>query len=49
MEVAGADQTLAYLLDFDGEAIVYGGGYVARFRVRRIGRRPRNLMAFRIR
>ncbi len=33
----GADQTLAYLLDFDGEAIVYDGGYVARFRVRRIG------------
>ncbi len=34
--MAGADQTLAYLLDFDGEAIVYDGGYVARFRVKRI-------------
>lgn len=34
--MAGADQTLAYLLDFDGEAIVYDGGYVARFRVERI-------------
>jgi hypothetical protein len=34
--VSDADHTLAYLLDLDGEAIVYDGGYVARFRVRRI-------------
>jgi hypothetical protein len=34
--VSDADQTLAYLLDLNGEAIVYDGGYVARFRVRRI-------------
>ena|SRR5579864_8865145 len=30
------DQTLAYLLELDGEEIVYDGGYVARFRARRV-------------
>jgi len=34
--VPRADHTLAYLLDLDGEEIVYDGGYVARFRVRQI-------------
>ncbi len=33
----GEDGTLAYLLDLDGEEIIYDGGYVARFRVRRVG------------
>jgi hypothetical protein len=30
------DETLAYLLDLDGEEIIYEGGYVARFRARKI-------------
>jgi hypothetical protein len=30
------DPTLAYLLELDGEEIVYDGGYVARFRARRV-------------
>lgn len=34
--MADADQTLTYLLDLDGEEIVYDKGYVARFRVKRI-------------
>jgi hypothetical protein len=34
--VSGDDRTLAYLLDLDGEEIVYDGGYVARFRIRQI-------------
>jgi hypothetical protein len=32
--VPRADHALAYLLDLEGEEIVYDGGYVARFRVR---------------
>jgi hypothetical protein len=38
--VSGGDDTLAYLLDLDGEEIVYDGGSVARFRVKRIGATP---------
>jgi len=34
--VSRTDHTLAYLLDLDGEEIAYDGGYVARFRIRRI-------------
>jgi hypothetical protein len=34
------DQTLAYLLDLDGEEIIYDGGYVARFRIQRIEATP---------
>src|SRR5271169_6720562 len=34
--VFGAEQTLAYLLDLNDEEIIYDGGYVARFRVKRI-------------
>lgn len=30
------DDTLSYLLDLDGEEIVYDGGYVARFKVLKI-------------
>jgi hypothetical protein len=35
--VSGPEDTLAYLLDLDGEEIVYEGGFVARFRVKRSG------------
>ncbi len=38
--VPGANHTLAYLLDLDGEEINYDGGYVARFRVKRIEATP---------
>jgi hypothetical protein len=31
-----ADQSLTYLLDLDGEEIIYDDGYVARFKVKRI-------------
>jgi hypothetical protein len=34
------DETLAYLLDLDGEEIIYDGGYVARFTVKRIAATP---------
>ena len=40
MGVPGGDQTLAYLLDLDGEEIIYDGGYVARFKVERIAATP---------
>ncbi len=30
------DETLAYLLELDGEQIVYEGGFTARFRVNRV-------------
>ena len=30
------DEGLAYLLDLDGEEIIYDGGYVARFTVKRV-------------
>ncbi|HEX9559333.1 MAG TPA: DUF6516 family protein [Reyranella sp.] len=36
----GEDETLAYLLDLDGEEIIYDGGYVARFTVKRIAATP---------
>ena len=36
----GEDETLAYLLDLDGEEIIYDGGYVARFTVKRITATP---------
>ena len=35
-----SDLTLAYLLGLDGEEIVYDGGYIARFRVRRVKPTP---------
>jgi hypothetical protein len=38
--VSDADYSLAYLLDLDGEEIVYDSGHVARFRVRRIEPTP---------
>ena len=34
------DLTLAYLLELDGEEIVYDGGYIARFRARRVKPTP---------
>jgi hypothetical protein len=34
--VTGGDESLAYLLELDGEEIVYEGGFVARFRVKKI-------------
>ncbi len=34
------DETLTYLLDLDGEEIIYDGGYVARFMVKRIAATP---------
>ena len=34
--MASGDPTLAYLLELDGEEIIYEGGYVARFKVKRI-------------
>lgn len=36
----GEDETLSYLLDLDGEEIIYDGGYVARFMVKRIAATP---------
>jgi len=36
----GEDETLAYLLDLDGEEIIYDDGYVARFAVKRIAATP---------
>ncbi|MBV8410639.1 MAG: hypothetical protein JOY64_23635 [Alphaproteobacteria bacterium] len=36
----GGDPTLAYLLELDGEEIVYDGGYVARFRAKRVKPTP---------
>jgi hypothetical protein len=36
----GEDETLAYLLDLDGEEIIYDGGYLARFMVKRIAATP---------
>jgi hypothetical protein len=38
--MADADEGLAYLLDLDGEEIVYDGGFVARFKVRRVPATP---------
>jgi hypothetical protein len=38
--MSDGDQTLPYLLDFDGEEIIYDGGYVARFKVKRIAPTP---------
>jgi hypothetical protein len=29
----GGDETLTYLLDLDGEEIIYDGGFLARFKV----------------
>jgi Family of unknown function (DUF6516) len=34
--VPSGDETVAYPLDLDGEEIIYDGGYVARFRAKRI-------------
>jgi hypothetical protein len=38
--MASEDETLAYLLDLDGEEIIYDGGHVARFTVKRIAATP---------
>ena len=38
--MASGDDTLAYLLELDGEEIVYEGGFVARFRVKRVAPTP---------
>lgn len=38
--MAGGNETLAYLLDLDGEEIIYEGGFVARFKVRRVPATP---------
>lgn len=35
-----AAETLSYLLDLDGEEIIYDSGYVARFKVKEIGATP---------
>jgi hypothetical protein len=45
----GADGTLAFLVDLDGEEIIYEGGFAARFKVTRVAATPRNLMAALIR
>lgn len=34
------DETLAYLIELDGEEIIYEGGYVSRFRVTEVGATP---------
>jgi hypothetical protein len=36
----GGDRTLAYLLDFDGEEIIYDAGYVARLKVKQVAATP---------
>ncbi len=36
----GGDETLTYLLDLDGEEIIYDGGFIARFKVKRIAATP---------
>jgi hypothetical protein len=38
--MGSTDPTLAFLLDLDGEEIVYDGGHVARFKVKRIEATP---------
>lgn len=38
--MAGADETLSYLLDLDGEEIVYDGGHIARFKVKEVAATP---------
>jgi Family of unknown function (DUF6516) len=38
--MSSEDETLAYLLDLDGEEIIYDGGHVARFTVKRIAATP---------
>jgi hypothetical protein len=38
--MSGGDETLAYLLDLDGEEIIYEGGFVARFKVEKITATP---------
>ncbi len=38
--MSGADETLSYLLDLDGEEIIYDGGYVAWFKVKKIDATP---------
>lgn len=35
-----ADETLSYLLDLDDEEIIYDGGYVARFKIKKIDATP---------
>jgi hypothetical protein len=38
--MAGIDDTLSYLLDLDGEEIVYDSGFVAQFKVKEIAATP---------
>ena len=38
--MSARDETLAYLLELDGEEIIYAGGFVARFKVRRVAATP---------
>lgn len=38
--MSGGDKTLPFLLEFDGEEIVYEGGFVARFTVKRVTSTP---------
>lgn len=38
----GGNETLAYLLDLDGEEIIYDGGFVARFTVKKVPVTPQN-------
>lgn len=38
--MAAAGQILAYLLDLDGEEIVYDGGFVARSKIKEITATP---------
>ncbi|CAA7612172.1 hypothetical protein [Magnetospirillum sp. UT-4] len=35
-----ANETLSYLLDLDGEEIIYANGHVARLKVKEIGATP---------
>ena len=38
--MAGVDDTLVYLLELDGEEIIYDAGFLARFKVRQIAATP---------
>jgi hypothetical protein len=38
--MASDDETLGFLLDLDGEKIVYEGGFVARFKVKKVAATP---------
>jgi hypothetical protein len=36
----GGDETLAYLIELDGEEIIYDGGFIARFKVTKVAATP---------